>query len=120
MEVMEVKADTGDSNVVTIEEWHRQNPDAEGRDRPWWLASDRRGGDVEVLFGQISNGGANAEPATWHALKPQGDGFTTMCTAMSARPNLKVIATAPEPGPVMCRLARCRNVIEQWRSSSQM
>jgi hypothetical protein len=70
-----------------------------------------------MIFGQISNGGSNAEPVVWHALRPQGDGWVTCCTAMSARPGLRVIATAPEPGPVTCRLKRCALALREWEAA---
>jgi hypothetical protein len=34
--------DKGTSNAITIEEWHRQNPDAVGRVTPRWLVSGTR------------------------------------------------------------------------------
>jgi hypothetical protein len=39
---------------------------------------------------------------------------------MSARPGLKVVTTASEPGLSTCKLARCRRVIEEWKSSHTM
>jgi hypothetical protein len=70
------------------------------------------------MFGLISSNGPNSNPSMWHALRPQGDGWTTLCTAATARPGLKVIAASPEPGPVTCRLARCQRAVEQWRNEA--
>jgi hypothetical protein len=73
--------------------------------------------EVAMQFGLISNGGKEAQPTTWHALKPQGDGWTTVCTAMSARPGMKVVAIASEPGQMLCQLKRCRVAVEGWKSA---
>jgi hypothetical protein len=115
--------DHGDSNAVTIQEWHRRHPEAGDRAKPWWLACDQTETAAErppekrqMMFGQLSNGGVNSEPVSWHALRPQGEGWRTVCTAMSARPGMRVIATSPEPGPAMCKLKRCQRVMEEWKS----
>jgi hypothetical protein len=71
------------------------------------------------MFGQISNRTSRPTP-TWHVLKPDGNGWRTACTAQSARPGLTVIAIAPEPGPVQCKLKRCQVAIEDWKSSHSM
>jgi hypothetical protein len=70
-----------------------------------------------MMFGQISNGGTNAEPVVWHALRPQGESWTTVCTAATARPGLTVIATSSQPGPVLCRLKRCQ--VAEWTDEGQ-
>jgi hypothetical protein len=70
-----------------------------------------------MMFGLISSNGPASEPRVWHALKSDGGDWVTCCTAMSARPNLQVITTAPEPGPVTCRLKRCEWAIEEWEAA---
>jgi hypothetical protein len=70
-----------------------------------------------MMFGQVTNGGPNAKPWTWHVLRPEGAGWTTVCTASTARPGLAVINLSTEPGPVLCRLARCQAAVADWRQS---
>jgi hypothetical protein len=71
----------------------------------------------DIMFGQLTNNGPSSAPATWHVVCPQGDSWATACTAISARPGMRVINMADEPGPTLCKLVRCQRAVETWRAS---
>jgi hypothetical protein len=70
-----------------------------------------------MMFGQLSNGGRATSPLVWHVLRPAEEGWTTVCTASTARPGLTVVNLSSEPGPTVCKLKRCRVVADAWMDS---
>jgi hypothetical protein len=69
----------------------------------------------QTCFGQLTNGATVAENATWHVLRWSDDGgWRTLCTAMTARPNLRVVNISDKPGDRVCRLVRCQRMFATW------